>query len=118
MTAEVLTTDSVQVGATAANQAEAIDRVGALLVAQGFVTDAYVTAMHAREAIVSTYLGNGIALPHGTNEAQDSILRTGLAVIQFPGGVPWGDEPYLPGMSPAAAGQAVVAEAAGNNEEM
>jgi phosphotransferase system HPr (HPr) family protein len=93
MTAEVLAAEAVQVGATAANQAEAIDRVGALLVAQGLVTDAYVTAMHAREAIVSTYLGNGIALPHGTNEVQDSILRTGLAVVQFPAGVPWGEEP-------------------------
>jgi multiphosphoryl transfer protein len=93
MTAEVLAAGAVEVGATAADQADAIDRVGALLVAQGLVTDAYVTAMHAREAIVSTYLGNGIALPHGTNEAQDAILRTGLAVIQFPSGVPWGEEP-------------------------
>jgi phosphotransferase system HPr (HPr) family protein len=93
MTVEVLAAEAVEVGATAADQAEAIDRVGALLVAQGLVTDAYVTAMHAREAIVSTYLGNGIALPHGTNEAQDSILRTGLAVVQFPAGVPWGEEP-------------------------
>jgi phosphocarrier protein FPr len=93
MTAEVLAAEAVEVGASAADQSEAIDRVGALLVAQGLVTDAYVTAMHARESIVSTYLGNGIALPHGTNEAQDAILRTGLAVIQFPAGVPWGEEP-------------------------
>lgn len=93
MTGDVLAADAVQVGAVAAGQAEAIDRVGALLVTQGLVTEAYVAAMHAREAIVSTYLGNGIALPHGTNEAQDAILRTGLAVVQFPAGVPWGDEP-------------------------
>jgi len=93
MTAEVLAAEAVEVGATAADQFEAIDRVGALLVSQGFVTDAYVTAMHAREAIVSTYLGNGIALPHGTSEAQGAILRTGLAVIQFPAGIPWGEEP-------------------------
>jgi phosphocarrier protein FPr len=93
MTTEVLAADAVEVGATAADQGEAIDRVGALLVAQGLVTAGYVTAMHAREAIVSTYLGNGIALPHGTNEAQETILRTGLAVVQFPAGVPWGDEP-------------------------
>jgi phosphocarrier protein FPr len=93
MTAEVLSTSAVQVGAKAASQDEAIDRVGALLVAEGLVTMDYVDAMHAREAIVSTYLGNGIALPHGTNEAQGAIRRTGLAVIQFPGGVPWGDEP-------------------------
>jgi len=93
MTAEVLATEAVQVGASAADQAEAIDQVGALLVEQGLVTSAYVTAMHAREAIVSTYLGNGIALPHGTSEAQGDVLRTGLAVVQFPAGVPWGDEP-------------------------
>ncbi|HEX3427502.1 MAG TPA: HPr family phosphocarrier protein, partial [Candidatus Limnocylindrales bacterium] len=47
----------------------------------------------AREAIVSTYLGNGIALPHGTNETQGAVRRTGLAVLQYPAGVPWGDEP-------------------------
>jgi phosphocarrier protein FPr len=93
MTAEVLTPEAVQVGAAAADQSEAIDRVGALLVAQGLVTNAYVNAMHAREAIVSTYLGNGIALPHGTSEAQGEVIRTGLAVVQFPAGVPWGDEP-------------------------
>ena len=93
MTAEVLTAEAVQVGAAAADQAEAIDRVGALLVAQGLVTTAYVNAMHAREAIVSTYLGNGIALPHGTSEAHGEVIRTGLAVVQFPAGVPWGEEP-------------------------
>jgi len=93
MTAEVLSTSAVQVGAVAGSLDEAIDRVGALLVAEGLVTTEYVDAMHAREAIVSTYLGNGIALPHGTNEAQGAIRRTGLAVIQFPAGVPWGDEP-------------------------
>jgi phosphocarrier protein FPr len=93
MTAEVLSRSAVQVGGTAATQREAIEKVGGVLVAEGLVTPAYVEAMHAREAIVSTYLGNGIALPHGTNDAQDAVRRTGLAVIQFPAGVPWGDEP-------------------------
>ncbi|HEY3163116.1 MAG TPA: HPr family phosphocarrier protein [Candidatus Limnocylindrales bacterium] len=93
MTTEVLAAGSVRVGAVAANQAEAIDQVGALLVETGLVTEAYVRAMHAREAIISTYLGNGIALPHGTDHVQDAILRTGLAVLQYPAGVPWGDEP-------------------------
>jgi phosphocarrier protein FPr len=93
MTAEVLATSAIHVGAAASDLHQAIDQVGAVLVDQGLVTADYVTAMHAREQIVSTYLGNGIALPHGTNEAQDAILRTGLAVVQFPAGVPWGDEP-------------------------
>lgn len=93
MTREVLAADAVRVGAVAADQAQAINEVGRLLVDQGLVSEAYVSAMHVREAIVSTYLGNGIALPHGTNEAQGSILRTGLAVVQYPAGVPWGEEP-------------------------
>ena len=76
MTAEVLSTSAVQVGAEARSQDEAIDKVGALLVAEGLVTVDYVGAMHAREAIVSTYLGNGIALPHGTNESQGAVRRT------------------------------------------
>lgn len=90
---EVLSTSAIVVGASAADRADAIERIGAMLVAEGVVARPYVAAMQAREAMVSTYLGNGIALPHGTAEAEGSILRTGLAVAQFPDGVPWGDEP-------------------------
>jgi phosphotransferase system HPr (HPr) family protein len=90
---EILRPSAVVVGAVAADKAASIDRGGDILLAEGLVTDEYVKAMHQREAIISTYLGNGIALPHGTGENQESILRTGLAVAQFPDGVPWGDEP-------------------------
>ena len=89
---EVLSPTAIVVGASAADRFEAIRRVGAILVAEGIVTEGYVAAMLAREGIISTYLGNGIALPHGTTDAQETILRTGLAVAQFPDGVPWGDE--------------------------
>jgi len=89
---DVLSPDAIIVGASDADRPAAIDRVGAILVARGFATQAYVAAMHAREAIISTYLGNGIALPHGTGEAQESILGTGLAVVQYPAGVSWGDD--------------------------
>jgi multiphosphoryl transfer protein len=92
MTAEVLSTSAVIVGAGAPDQIAAIDLVGGILVAEGCVTPDYVTEMRDRERIVSTYLGNGIALPHGTNEARSAVLRTGLAVAQFPDGVLWGDE--------------------------
>ena len=90
---DILRPSAIVVGATAADKGDAIDRVGGLLVAGGMVTDEYVKAMHEREAIISTYLGNGIALPHGTGENQESILQTGIAVAQFPAGVQWGDEP-------------------------
>ena len=94
MTAEMLAPSAILVGQTASSREEAIARVGAVLVGEGLVTVDYIAAMLARETMVSTYLGNGIALPHGTNEAQNAILRTGLAVVQFPSGVAWGgDEP-------------------------
>ena len=89
---EVLTPSGVVVGATAKDREAAIDLVGGMLVRDGRVTSDYVGEMREREKIVSTYLGNGIALPHGTNEARTAVLRTGLAVAQFPQGVPWGDE--------------------------
>ena len=92
MTTEVLSTSAVVVGATAPDRTAAIDIVGAMLVAEGCVTPDYVAEMRDREEIVSTYLGNGIALPHGTNEARTAVLRTGLAVAQFPDGVFWGEE--------------------------
>jgi phosphocarrier protein FPr len=93
VTDTVLAESAIVVGATASDKEEAIDRVGGLLVEHGYVTPDYIGAMRDREAIISTYLGNGIALPHGTSEAQATILRTGLAVVQYPAGVPWGDEP-------------------------
>lgn len=92
MSVEVLPASGVRVGAAAADRDIAIDIVGAMLVANGCVTPDYVTEMRARERIVSTYLGNGIALPHGTSEARSAVLRTGLAVAQFPNGVAWGDD--------------------------
>ena len=93
MTVEVLSHSAVVVGATAADRKTAIALVGSILVAEGCVTPEYVTQMQEREEIVSTYLGNGISLPHGTNESKEFVLRTWLAVAQFPEGVPWGDEP-------------------------
>jgi len=92
LSVEVLPASSVRVGAVAADRDAAIDLVGGMLVESGVVTSDYVGEMRARERIVSTYLGNGIALPHGTNEGRTAVRRTGLAVAQFPQGVPWGDE--------------------------
>ncbi len=90
---EVLNLSAIAVGLTAPDREAAIDQVGSMLVREGLVTEGYIAAMRAREGIISTYLGNGIALPHGTPDARDTILRTGLAVGQYPAGVAWGDEP-------------------------
>ena len=92
MSVDVLPESAVRVGASASDSDAAIDLVGGMLVESGCVTRDYVAEMRARERIVSTYLGNGIALPHGTTDGRTAVQRTGLAVVQFPHGVPWGEE--------------------------
>ena len=69
---------------------EAIELVGGRLVDRGVVEASYVDSMKAREENVSTYLGNGVAMPHGTFEAKEAIKGTGIVVAQFPEGIDWG----------------------------
>ncbi|QCI18518.1 PTS mannitol transporter subunit IICBA [Buchnera aphidicola (Aphis nasturtii)] len=75
----------------AVNKEQAIKIVGKYLVEQGYVKIDYVNAMLEREKIASTWLGEHIALPHGTIEAKDNILKTGIIFCQFPNGVCFGD---------------------------
>ena len=75
------------------NSAEAISEAGQLLVAAGAVEPSYVDAMHEREKSVSTYMGNGLAIPHGTNEAKDAIRRTGISFVRYAEPVDWKGKP-------------------------
>ena len=71
---------------------EAIRAAGQLLVAQGCVDTDYVDAMVERENRVSTYMGMGIAIPHGTSEAKGTVKKTGIVLLQYPEGVDFGKE--------------------------
>ena len=71
---------------------EAIRAAGALLVKQGCVDESYIDAMVEREKLVSTYMGMGLAIPHGTSEAKGSVKKTGIVLVQYPDGVNFGDE--------------------------
>lgn len=73
------------------NKEQAIKIVGKYLVEQGYVKDDYIDAMLEREKITSTWLGEHVALPHGTIQAKDNILKTGIIFCQFPEGVRFGD---------------------------
>ncbi|QIQ41559.1 MAG: PTS mannitol transporter subunit IICBA [Buchnera aphidicola (Aphis urticata)] len=75
----------------AASKEQAIKIVGKYLVEQGYVKIDYIDAMLEREKITSTWLGEHVALPHGTIEAKDHILKTGIIFCQFPNGVRFGD---------------------------
>ena len=85
----VLDRDGIELSGRARTRDEAIEEAGRLLVAQGAVDDAYVASMHERERSVSTYMGNLLAIPHGTNEAKASIRRTALSFVRYADPVDW-----------------------------
>ena len=79
----------IQLKSQPANKQAAIQQAGQLLVANGQIELGYIQSMLQREALSNTYLGNGIAIPHGLPEARDLIRQTGIVVLQVPNGVQW-----------------------------
>jgi PTS system mannitol-specific IIC component len=92
-TRDVLRRESVVLGATAPSMAAAIDEAGRLLKGAGAVDDEYVASMHERESSVSTYMGNFLAIPHGTNEAKDHIRASAVTFIRYDEPVDWKGKP-------------------------
>ncbi|MEW1963253.1 PTS sugar transporter subunit IIA [Microbacterium sp. NPDC077644] len=88
----VLEIGQVRIRTGSATQEEALQEATDILVAAGAVTPAYVDAMRQREETVSTFMGNGLAIPHGTNETKEAILASGLSVVRYDGGVDWAGE--------------------------
>ncbi|MBV8042179.1 fused PTS fructose transporter subunit IIA/HPr protein [Pluralibacter sp.] len=86
-----LSVQDIHPGQQAGNKEEAICQVASALVNAGNVAEGYLAGMLAREQQTSTFLGNGIAIPHGTTETRDQVLKTGVQVYQFPQGVAWGE---------------------------
>ena len=86
-----LATSLIRLGATPRDKNEAIRQVAALLAENGKVAPEYVEGMFAREAQENTYLGNGVAIPHGTPQSRHLIKETAIAVLQVPGGIDWED---------------------------
>ncbi|GAA3538678.1 PTS mannitol transporter subunit IICBA [Zobellella aerophila] len=106
-----LRADNIHLGLSAASKEDAIRFAGAQLVKGGYVEPEYVDAMLAREQLTSTYLGESIAVPHGTVEAKDSVKKTGIIVCQYPQGVKFGDDDD-------DIAKLVIAIAARNNEHL
>jgi mannitol PTS system EIICBA or EIICB component len=85
----LLPESAIVLDGTARTRDDAITEAGQLLVASGSVEPAYVQSMHEREKSVSTFMGNSLAIPHGTNEAKGSILASGLSFVRYPRGIDW-----------------------------
>lgn len=85
----ILPRENVRLGLSAANKEDAIRQAGQVLVACGAAEPAYIDGMLARELQTSTFLGNGVTIPHGTNESRAHIKAAALGFLQFPDGVDW-----------------------------
>jgi PTS system mannitol-specific IIA component len=85
----LLDESSIRLDASASDAADAIRQAGALLVAAGAVDDGYVDAMLEREETVSTYVGEGVAVPHGTFSAKSTVERNALVLLRLAEPVDW-----------------------------
>lgn len=89
---EVLRPGNIRTGLPSEPKEAAIRRAGELLAAGGYVEPGYADAMLRREESATTYMGMGIAIPHGTSDAKKCVLHSGIVVLQYPGGVAFGNE--------------------------
>ncbi|MCA9766397.1 MAG: PTS sugar transporter subunit IIA [Carnobacterium sp.] len=89
---EILKKENIRLNQAVLTKEEAIRRAGEVLVEAGYVEEKYIEEMLQREENLTTYMGNFIAIPHGTENSKDMINHSGLSVIQIPGGVNFGTE--------------------------
>ena len=93
---KTLTRNNIMLGLESVSKEEAIKAAGTVLVKEKYVKADYVEAMLEREKIVSTYMGMGVAIPHGVGEAKKEVLASGISVLQYPNGIDFeGEKAYL-----------------------
>ncbi|WP_304226583.1 PTS sugar transporter subunit IIA [Gracilinema caldarium] len=90
MSGTMLTEKTIKLNAAFSTKEEAIRSCGELLLQAGYIEPGYIDAMIQRDSISTTYVGNEVAVPHGTEAAKPLVKKTGLAVVQVPGGVDFG----------------------------
>ncbi|TDD65443.1 PTS sugar transporter subunit IIA [Actinomadura rubrisoli] len=107
--ARLLDRRAIRVDAVAAGREDAVRQCGRTLADVGAVTAAYVDSMLERERSLSTYVGEGVALPHGTAPGRGAVLRDALAVLRFPDPIDWDGHPVTVAIAVAARGDGHVA---------
>ncbi|KFZ40556.1 MULTISPECIES: PTS sugar transporter subunit IIA [Thermoactinomyces] len=91
MASSILSPENIRFNASVDSKEEAIRLTGQLLVERGYVKPAYVDTMLEREKLTSTYMGNYVAIPHGTEEGKENVIESGIVIVQVPDGVDFGD---------------------------
>lgn len=90
---QVLQLSQIRLDGEATTKLEAMREAHTILAEVGAVTADYLPAMLARESVVSTYMGNFLAIPHGTNESKESILKSALSFVRYPQAIDWDGNP-------------------------
>jgi PTS system mannitol-specific IIA component len=108
-TSGLLSPEAVRLGEPAADRTDAVRRCGAVLVEIGAVEPAYVDAMLERERDISTYVGEGVAIPHATLAGKQAVLRDALAVVKLAEPVDWEGSPVTVCVAIAARGDGHLA---------
>ena len=106
---DLLTESSIRLDAHASGRDDAITQAGAALVEAGAVDPSYIDAMLQRENTVSTYVGEGVAIPHGTLAGKDSVRHDAIVVLRFPDGVDWDGNDVRVAVGIAAKGNGHIA---------
>jgi mannitol PTS system EIIA component len=106
---DLLAPASIRLDAHAADRDDAIKQAGAALVEAGAVDPSYVDAMLERENSVSTFVGEGVAIPHGTLAGKDAVKDDAIVVLRFPDGVDWDGNPVSVAVGIAAKGNGHIA---------
>lgn len=91
MAKEILSKENIHMNAALKGKEEAIRYTGKILVDNGYAEAAYIDKMLEREELTSTFMGNHVAIPHGTEDAKSAVLETGLSIVTVPDGVDFGD---------------------------
>jgi len=108
LVASLLAPSAILLDRSASDWEDAVRQVGAVLVDAGAVTEGYVDTMLDRERSVSTFVGEGVAIPHGTLAGRDLVLRDALCLVQYPEGVDWHGEDVVLCIGIAALGEGHV----------
>lgn len=90
MAKEVLSRENIKLNVSLSGKEEAIRYTGSILVDGGYVDEAYIEKMLEREELTSTFMGNSLAIPHGTEDAKKNVLETGISVVTVPDGIDFG----------------------------
>ncbi|WP_096436726.1 PTS sugar transporter subunit IIA [Alteribacter populi] len=87
MSNTILNKDNILLNAKPGNKVEAIELTGNILVEKGYASKEYINKMKEREELTSTYMGNFVAIPHGTEDSKKEVHHSGISIVQAPEGV-------------------------------